>query len=152
MPQDAPSDHQEPSGRRNDNAGERREPISERLSFHGQSVENSKRPLAPGHWHRRRFAMAIAASIDRTILEIMNESRELFHRFFVGLPPFFCRGQLSVTQDAGFRVAARPGDNRGRTGRKQIDPVEGILFIVETDRSALDLIVSNVISVEKKVE
>ena len=96
--------------------------------------------------------MVIAANIDWPILEIMDESRELFHRFFVGLSAFFCRGQLCVTQDAGFRVAARPGDNCGRTGCKQIDPVAGILFIVETDGSALDLIVANVVPVEKKIE
>jgi hypothetical protein len=90
--------------------------------------------------------------IDGAIAEPGDETRELFHCFFVGDATLFGAGEFCVSEHAGFGVAARPRNDCGRASSKEIDPVEGAVFIVEADGAALDLVFADVIAVQIHVE
>src|SRR2546425_1082819 len=96
--------------------------------------------------------MAVAALVRRAILEPGYETRQLLDRFLVGLPPLLGGGEFGFSQNSGLRIATRPGNNRGRPCRKQIDPVEGAFLLVEADGAVLDLVLANVVAVEVQVE
>ena len=102
------------------------------IAYHPRAV-TSDRPLAPGHRHGRRRAVAVAADVLGPVLEPGDEAHELLDRFFVGLASLLGGGQLRLAQHAGLGVAAGPRDDRRRAGGKQIDPVERAVFLVEAD-------------------
>src|SRR5207247_7385703 len=57
-----------------------------------------------------------------------------------------------ITEHARFRIAARPGNERRRTGGKQIDPIERVVFFVESDHTARDLIFPDVVAIQIELE
>lgn len=96
--------------------------------------------------------MTVAPLIDWAIAEPGDEASELFHRFFVSGAALFCAGEFRISKHACFRVAARPRNDCGRPGGKEIDPVEGTVLLVEADGAALDLVFANVIAIQIHIE
>lgn len=120
--------------------------------FRTGSLLPTHRALAPRERHRGRGSVPILTDILRALLEPTGEAGQLFHRFFVDLPALLGGAQFRVTEDTGFRIAARPRYHRGRTRREQVDPLERAVLIVETDRPALDLILADVVAIEVHVQ
>src|SRR5438045_3207292 len=96
--------------------------------------------------------MMIAAPVCWTAMEPGHKASELFDGFFIGFAPFVGAGELSIAEHAGFGIAAGPGDERRRTGGKQIDPIERAVLFVEADGAALDLIFADVVAIEIEIE
>src|ERR1043165_2051425 len=81
--------------------------------------------LSPWHRHGWGLSMVIAARVQGTIPEPRNKPRQLFHRLLVGSFALFSAGQFGLAEHARFGIAAGQGDECGRTGREQTDPVGG---------------------------
>src|SRR5262245_57501308 len=95
------------------------------------SPGSSRRFLAPGHRDSWLLAMPVAAQVRRPVAKPRDETRKLLHGFLVSLPTFLGGGQLGIAEDACPGIAAGPGNDRGRTGGKQIDPIEGTVLLIE---------------------
>src|SRR5262249_39965612 len=96
--------------------------------------------------------MTIAPRIHGPIAEPGHESSHLLDSFLVGFSSFFHTGEFGLTQNACFRIAARPRDERGRTRSKEIDPVKGAVLLVEADDVTLDSVLPHVVAVEIEIE
>lgn len=121
------------------------------LKFQEERVA-SKRMLLPGDGHGRGRAMVIAPNVPGAILEVGDKAGELFDGFFVSDATFFGGGQFGFAQDTGIGIAAGPGDERGGSGGEEIDPIEGVVFFVKTDRAIFDLIMAHIFVVEVHVQ
>lgn len=96
--------------------------------------------------------MQIAADILQPFLQRGDEAHQLFDRLKVGLLPFFGASQFGIPQNPGAGVAAGPGNDCGGAGAEKIDPVERVVFLVETDDAALDQILADIAAIQVHVE
>ena len=96
--------------------------------------------------------MAVAAPVFRAVLEPVDETDELFDRFFVGLLALFRAGQFGVAQNAGPTVAAGPGDQRRRARGKKVHPIEWTVLFVKADHAAFDPVFAHVVAIEVKIK
>src|SRR5262245_50098898 len=92
--------------------------------------------LIPRKRHGWLATMPIPSFIRGPILEVVHEAHELLDGFLVGFLALLRRRQLGIAQDARLGIAARPRNQRGRSGAEEIDPVERIVLVVEADRAA----------------
>src|SRR5207249_4551892 len=106
----------------------------------------------PGNRHRRWLAVPVAAPVLGTIFPPGDEANELLDGFFVGLAAFFGSGELGIAKDTRLGIAAGPGNDGRGAGGEEIDPHEGVVFVVERDGAALDLVFADIVAVEVEVE
>src|SRR5438105_471479 len=96
--------------------------------------------------------MAIAARVQRALPEPLHEARELAHRLLIGFAALLGAAELRRADHAALRVAAGPRDERRRSRRKEIDPVEGALLLIETRPLARDPLLPDVVAGQVKVD
>src|SRR5439155_27054478 len=114
----------------------------------GSPLNSLQRSLPPRNRHRRAFAVPVASLVGRPVLKPPDEPCQLLDRLLIHLLPLLRLGQFRLTQHAAFRVTARPGDDRRRPRREQIDPVERAVLLVEADHVALDQVLAHVVAIE----
>src|SRR3954469_281668 len=108
--------------------------------------------LPPRQGHGGRPAVQVAPGVFGAVFEPAYQANELLDGLFIGLAALFGRGQLGIAQNAGFGIAAGPGDERRGSRSKEINPVEGAVLFVEADGTASDLIFADVVAIQVQVK
>src|SRR6478609_5675241 len=110
-----------------------------------------ERPLPPRDRHGWGLPVQVAADVLRARVKPRDEAHELADGFLVGLLALFGSRQFRVAQDARRGIAAGPGDDCGRAGGEEVDPLERAGFLVEADDAALDQVLADVSAVEIEI-
>src|SRR5262249_2541417 len=110
------------------------------------------RPLAPGDGHGGRRPVTVAPRVLGPVLEPGDEPSELPDGFFIDDTALLRGGPPRPAQHAGRGVAAGPGDDRGGPGAEEVHPHKRVVFLVERDRPAVDLVLAHVVAVEIEVQ
>src|SRR5262245_7259194 len=108
------------------------------------SVLPAERSLSPGDRHGWGLPVQVAADVLRARVKPGNEAHKLADGFLVGLLALLGGRQLGFTQYARRGIAAGPGNDCGRAGGEEVDPLERAGFLVEADDAALDQVLAHV--------